>query len=115
MNPFLTRLATAAASAMAVAATASAQSTVNMAGWQTWGGIAATANSSTTVTIPGGQTGVSAFAYAELSYEALGGSYCSELRMRVEIPGSTTQFIVLSPTGAPLDPGFYSDAGPGTE
>jgi hypothetical protein len=114
MNAFLTRLVTAATSAMAVAATASAQSTVNMAGWQTWGGITAAANSSTTVTIPAGQTGVSAFAYAELSYEALGDSYCSELRMRVEIPGSTTQFIVLSPTGAPGAPGPYSDAGPGT-
>ena len=114
MNAFLTRLSTAAASAMVVAATASAQSTVNMAGWQTWGGIAATANSSTTVTIPGSATGVSAFAYASLSYEALGGSWCSELRMRVEIPGSTTQFIVLSPTGAPGTPGPYSDAGPGT-
>ncbi|MFM8817331.1 MAG: hypothetical protein ACKOHI_05580, partial [Phycisphaerales bacterium] len=114
MNAFLTRLSTAAASAMIVAASASAQSTVNMAGWQTWGGIAATANSSATVTIPGGQTGVSAFAYASLSYEALGFSWCSELRMRVEIPGSTTQFIVLSPTGAPATPGPYSDAGPGT-
>jgi hypothetical protein len=114
MNAFLTRLSTAAASALVVAASATAQSTVDMTGWQTWGGITATANSSTTVTIPAGQTGVSAFAYASLSYEALGESYCSELRMRVEIPGSTTQFIVLSPTGAPLDPGFYSDAGPGT-
>jgi hypothetical protein len=114
MNAFLTRLSTAAASALVVAASATAQSTVDMTGWQTWGGITATANSSTTVTIPGSATGVSAFAYASLSYEALGGSYCSELRMRVEIPGSTTQFIVLSPTGAPLDPGFYSDAGPGT-
>lgn len=114
MNAFLTRLSTAAASALVVAASATAQSTVDMTGWQTWGGITATANSSTTVTIPAGQAGVSAFAYAELSYEALGGSYCSELRMRVEIPGSTTQFIVLSPTGAPTGPGFYSDAGPGT-
>ena len=114
MNAFLTRLSTAAASALVVAASATAQSTVDMTGWQTWGGITATANSSTTVTIPAGQTGVSAFAYAELSYEALGESYCSELRMRVEIPGSTTQFIVLSPTGAPGAPGPYSDAGPGT-
>ena len=114
MNAFLTRLSTAAASTMIVAASASAQSTVDMTGWQTWGGIAATANSSATVTIPGSQTGVSAFAYASLSFEAINGSWCSELRMRVEIPGSTTRFIVLSPTGAPPAPGPYSDAGPGT-
>ena len=114
MNALLTRLSTAAASTMIVAASASAQSTVDMTGWQTWGGIAAAANSSATVTIPGSQTGVSAFAYASLSYEALGGSWCSELRMRVEIPGSTTQYIALSPTGAPATPGTYSEAGPGT-
>ena len=114
MNGFLTRLASAAAAALALTASTHAQVTVDITGWQTFGGLTSPANSSTTVTIPGGSTGVSAFAYASLSYESINGSWCSELRMRVEIPGSTTQFIALRPTGAPGAPGSYSEAGPGT-
>ncbi|MFM8817753.1 MAG: IPT/TIG domain-containing protein, partial [Phycisphaerales bacterium] len=47
---------------------------VDMAGWQTWGGIAASGNSSTIIDVPAGPWGVNAVAYASLSYEALGNS-----------------------------------------
>ena len=112
-NPGSTPLLVLAATLLATAVPASAQTVVDMAGWQTWGGISAAANSSTTVPIPAGSSGVGAFVYASLSYVSSNGSWCNELRMRVEIPGSSTQFITLRPTGAPGAEGGHSDAGPG--
>ena len=111
--PGSARLLALAGALLATDPAASAQTKVDMTGWQTWGGITAAANSSTTVPLPAGSAGVGAFAYASLSYESLGESWCSELRIRVEIPGSSGAFITLRPTGAPSAPGGHSDAGPG--
>ena len=114
MSTFLTRMTKAAAAALCLAAAADAQVSVNMAGWQTWGGIAEPTNTSTTVAIPSGATGLSAMVYANISYTSLGGSWNSELRMRVEAVGATTNFYTLSVTGAPAAAGPFTQAGPGT-
>ena len=114
MSTFLTRMTKAAAAALCLAAAADAQVSVDMAGWQTWGGIADPTNSSTTVAIPSGTTGLSAVVYADINYESLGASWNSELRMRVEVVGATTSFYTLSVTGAPAAAGVFSEVGPGT-
>lgn len=114
MKISLTRMTTAAAAALCLATAASAQVSVDMAGWQTWGGIADPSNSSTTVAIPSGATGLQAMVYANISYTSLGGSWNSELRMRVEVVGATSSFYTLSVTGAPAAAGPFTEAGPGT-
>ena len=113
MNRFLARFATIAASVLAVNASALGQATVDMAGWEAWGPLGDAQNSTVTVPVPAGAAGVATFTYTDLSYEALGASWCSELRMRVGLPGGSG-FITLRATGAPAETGFYSEPGPGT-
>ena len=86
MNGFLTRLSPiVAAATLALGSAASAQSTVAMAGWQTWGGTANTQNSSYLVNVPSGVAGVTSVSYS-IDFTSLGGSWRSEFVIRVEIP-----------------------------
>jgi hypothetical protein len=98
MNGFLTRISPiAAVAALAIGSAATAQSTVNMAGWQTFGGTAVAANSSALVNIPAGSNGVASISY-NVDFTALGGSWRSEFIIRVEVPGSTTSFLAVRPS-----------------
>ncbi len=97
MNAFLSRITpVVAAATLAIAGSAAAQATVDMAGWQTFGATGAPGNTATTVAVPSGVTGVSSLAF-NINFDALGGSWKSELVIRVEVPGSTANFLSIKP------------------
>jgi hypothetical protein len=113
MNALFTRITPIVACAtMALAGTAVAQSTVDMTGWKTWGGIAAAANSSTLVSVPSGVSGVASVNYT-VDFTALGASYQSEFVIRVEVPGSTANFITVRPSTI-ADAGNFVGSGSST-
>ena len=113
MNALFTRISpVVAAATLAIVGTATAAD-VNMTGWKTWGGIAATANSSTTIAVPAGSTGVSALSFSNLNFDAINGSWQSELVIRVEVPGSTTAFWSIKPSATNAS-GNFTGSGSGT-
>ncbi|MEY4810184.1 MAG: hypothetical protein RI986_522, partial [Planctomycetota bacterium] len=113
MIAFLTRMKPIAAlAALAITGIATAAD-VNMAGWATYGGIAVTTNSSTTIAVPGGVTGVAAMSFNNLSFDAINGSWQSEFKIRVEVPGSTTAFWTIQPSTTTTG-GTFTGSGSGT-
>jgi hypothetical protein len=111
MNALFTRITPIVACAtMALAGTAVAQSTVDMTGWQTFGATGAPGNSATTVAVPSGVTGVSSLAF-DINFDALGGSWKSEFVIRVEVPGSTVNFLSIKPAVGQNTAGNFTGSG----
>ena len=128
MKTLKTRIATLATMALAIVGTASAQQTasvdVDIAGWKTYNASLANPpvtgdggeNSWLSVPVPTGMARVTGLTYSNLVITANGGSYCSEVRLRVDAFNSTTATnIVIRATGAASAPCTdYAAPAPGT-